>query len=54
MEEKLRKVGEKLKKGTKWTDRLQMDARKFDQDAIDVFKLNIKYFRNWMLGQREH
>ena len=36
MEEKLRKVGEKLKKGTKWTDRLKQDDRKFDQDAIDV------------------
>lgn len=54
MEEKLRKVGEKLKKGTKWTDRLKQDDRKFDQDAIDVIiKLkiyNIQELDVWIEG----
>ena len=36
MERKLKAASDKLKRGTKWVDKVKKDFRKDDEDAVDV------------------
>lgn len=36
MEKKLKLVSQKIPKGMKWSDKVKLDARKEDIDAVDV------------------